>query len=209
MRAHECADPAIPVDACPEEQKRWLRGNRGHSEKKRVGGREVGSKNKSGDTTVGPPDSNKPDNRVRTRLAKEFNVGTQTIDRDMKFVEHVREIDKKVPGAKEKILSGKTRLERKQVKELADKPAKEIERVLSRPAEAKEELGRLRKKKEEGESEAGFWVSQVDVFCNRVQWLIGKVPEAPWMDELKLNRVRDSLRSAIKILESMKEPANV
>lgn len=178
-----------------DEQKRWLRGNRYLSEKNRPG---APPNNKNAAKKQLPQDEEvvsggKP---LATKIGKEYGVAHATMSRDALFAKQVREIDEKVPGAKEKILAGDLKLNRKNIAQLAELPAKEIKKVLQSPETAREALPRIVRKQPENQSEAEFLASQVDAFCKRIEALIGMVPVASWMPEARIVRVKDTLRSA-------------
>ena len=104
-----------------EKQKEYLRGKRYLAEKKAEGGRA--------DRDVSGSQSGNP--KTAERLGDEYGVSKNTILRNADFAEAVDKIEKTSgPEAKAAILSGQTKLTRREVQEVADLPAVEQRQVI-------------------------------------------------------------------------------
>lgn len=110
----------------PKKQKEYFRGKRLELEKKIARG---GGDRRSEDAENQKHQSDANDGKTSAKIAEQTGVSQATIERDAQFAKSVDEIKKVEPDLANKILKGKVKATRLEVKELAQKPDAEKKTV--------------------------------------------------------------------------------
>ena len=84
-------------------------------------------------TTKPAPDNNYQQQTTREKIAEQYNVSPATIQHDVKVANVIDTIGETSPEAKQKILSGKSNISKKELEKLTTKPKEEIEKEIKKP----------------------------------------------------------------------------